>query len=92
MKKKTQVFAKKTQIFSPEIPVFRNFQINLLNKLRKKNSAQTPKKLRSNGQKLSFRNFFQFGNIRKSAQKKACFTVSATTIQSFTANEMITKS
>ena len=40
--KKISGFREKTQMFSPETPVFRNFKINLLNKLRK-NSAQTPK-------------------------------------------------
>ena len=67
--KKTQVqknsgFRKKTQIFLPETPVFRNFEINFLNKLRK-NSAQTPKNSGQMAKNSAFGIFLNFEIFEK---------------------------
>ena len=72
--KKTQVqknsgFREKTQIFSPETPVFRNFEINLLNKLRK-NSAQTPKNSGQMAKNSAFGIFLNFEIFEKVPKKK----------------------
>ena len=71
--KKTQVqknsgFREKTQIFSPKNPVFRNFEINLLNKLRK-NSAQTPKNSGQMAKNSAFGIFLNFEIFEKVPRK-----------------------
>ena len=73
--KKTQVrkksgFREKTQIFSPETPVFRNFEINLLNELRK-NSAQTPTNSGQMAKNSAFRIFLNFEIFEKVPKKQA---------------------
>ena len=69
---KNSGFREKTQIFSPETPVFRNFEKKKLVNKHRKNSAQTPKNSGQMAKNSAFGIFLNFEIFEKVPKKKAC--------------------